>query len=103
MEQFLISLKVYLRWVYDDRFGTLLGPVGTRVTLGPLGSPLGRMMGIDASEVPPIRKKYKKCTFFNGFKKFIKAQFKCIQHVYQLYAKWITDLFETYVRGISVV
>ena len=58
---------MYLRWVFDDRFGTLLGPVGTRVTLGPLGSPLGRMMGIDASEVPPIRKKYKKCTFFNGF------------------------------------
>ena len=62
------------------------------------------MMGIDASEVPPIRKKYKKCTFFNGFfKDFKKGQFKCIQHVYQLYAKWITDLFETYVRGISVV
>ena len=47
---------MYLRWVFGDRFGTLLGPVGTRVTLGPLGSPLGRMMGINASEVPQIGK-----------------------------------------------
>ena len=67
MEQFLVSLRVYILWVYDGRFGSLLGPVGTRVTLGPLCSHFGRMMGIDASEVPQIRKKYKKYTFSNGF------------------------------------
>ena len=67
MEQFLISLKVYLRWVYDNRFGTLLGPVGTRVTLGPLGSPLGRMMGIDASEVSRTGKNTHFPLVFKGF------------------------------------
>ena len=56
MEQFLVSLRVYLRWVYDGRFGSLLGPVGTRITLGTLCSHFGHMMGIDASEVPQIRK-----------------------------------------------
>ena len=61
------------------------------------------MMGIDASEVPPIKKHAKNAHFQWFFKDFIKPQFKCIQHVYQLYAKWKTDLFETYMRGISVV
>ncbi len=56
MEQFLVSLRVYLLWVYDGRFGSLLGPVGTRVTLGTLCSHFGHMMGIDASEVPQIGK-----------------------------------------------
>ena len=101
-DQFLISLRVYLRWVHDARFGTLLGPVGTRVTLGPLGSPLGRMISIDASEAPQIHKKYKKCTFSSGFlkilwKRSLNVYTPCISVVCKMDNRFIWDICERYI------
>ena len=100
MEEFLVSLTVYLLWVYDGRFGSLLGPVGIRVTLGTLCRHLGRMLGINASGVPQIGKKTQ---FPMVFTAFMRTQFKCIPQVHQMYVKCLSGFFETYVRGISVV
>ena len=100
--QFLISLRVYLLWAYDGRFGSLLGPFGTGVTLGTLCSHFGHMMGIDASEDPQIGKN---THFPMVFKDFMKTQFICVPHVHvsdvcNISITFIWDIRERYISCI---
>jgi hypothetical protein len=102
--QFLISLRVYLLWAYDGRFGSLLGPFGTGVTLGTLCSHFGHMMGIDASEDPQIGKNTHFLMVFKGFYENAVymctacACIGCMQHINHIYLRHTWEVYQLYMR-----
>ena len=86
----------YMRMIWDH-FWVTLG-------LGSLWSHFGVTLGIWCVYVPSGSLNLTKVDIFQPFfNDFIKPHFRCISHVYQMYVKCLSDLFDVCERYIKCI